>query len=77
VDQGGLARTGNTSDANEFINRKVNGNVFKVPAPKPINDYVKAQSRFKHLLKDEAALGTLQAVANKNIEYYGLNKKAE
>jgi len=50
-------------------------NTFKVPAPKPVLEYVKAQSRFKHLLKDESALKALQEVANKNLEYYGLNKK--
>ncbi|MFA6281031.1 MAG: thiamine pyrophosphate-dependent enzyme [Candidatus Omnitrophota bacterium] len=49
-------------------------NVFKVPAPKLVDDYVKAQSRFRHLLKDADGLKSLQEVANKNIEYYGLNK---
>lgn len=49
-------------------------NVYKVPAPKPVADYVKSQARFKHL-KDPAILANLQEVANKNLEYYGLNKK--
>lgn len=60
----------------EYENGKMT-NVFKVPIPKPITDYIKPQSRFKHLFKDNAALAVLQEVANKNIEYYGLNKKPE
>ncbi|MDD5195141.1 MAG: thiamine pyrophosphate-dependent enzyme [Candidatus Omnitrophica bacterium] len=60
----------------EYENGKL-ANVFKVPTPKPVSDYVKLQSRFKHLLKDPAALNSLQEVANKNLEYYGLNKKQE
>ncbi|MBU2103274.1 MAG: pyruvate ferredoxin oxidoreductase [Candidatus Omnitrophica bacterium] len=50
-------------------------NVFKVPAPKPVTDYIKGQNRFKHLLRDSSALSALQDVATKNLEYYGLNKK--
>jgi pyruvate ferredoxin oxidoreductase beta subunit len=60
----------------EYENGKL-ANVFKVPVPKPVADYVTMQSRFKHLLKDPAALSSLQEVANKNLEYYGLNKKQE
>ncbi|MDD5584247.1 MAG: thiamine pyrophosphate-dependent enzyme [Candidatus Omnitrophica bacterium] len=60
----------------EYENGKLT-NVFKVPAPKPVADYVKMQSRFKHLLKDAAALNSLQELANKNLEFYGLNKKQE
>jgi pyruvate ferredoxin oxidoreductase beta subunit len=48
---------------------------FKVPAPKPVLEYVKLQNRFKHLLKDEETLKNLQEVANKNLEYYGLIQK--
>ena len=46
--------------------------VFKVPSPKPVEEFLKPQGRFKHLLKNEAELKKVQEVANKNIEYYGL-----
>jgi pyruvate/2-oxoacid:ferredoxin oxidoreductase beta subunit len=52
-------------------------NIFKVPQPKPVLEYVKLQSRFKHLLKDEVGLKSLQAVADKNLEYYGLIQKTD
>jgi pyruvate ferredoxin oxidoreductase beta subunit len=55
----------------EYENGKL-ANVFKISAPKPVLEYVKPQSRFRHLLKDTAALNSLQDVANKNIEYYNL-----
>ncbi|MEI8350532.1 MAG: thiamine pyrophosphate-dependent enzyme [Candidatus Omnitrophota bacterium] len=60
----------------EYENGKLT-NTFKVPAPKPVAEYIKPQNRFKHLLKDQTALQDLQEVANKNLEYYGLNKKTE
>ncbi len=47
-------------------------NSTKIPSPKPVQEYLKHQGRFRHLLKNEAALGEVQEVANKNIEYYGL-----
>ena len=46
--------------------------VMKIPSAKPVQEYLKTQGRFRHLLKDEKALGEVQEVANKNIEYYGL-----
>jgi len=46
--------------------------VRKVPAPKPVEEYLKLQGRFRHLLKDKEALAKAQEVADKNIEYYGL-----
>lgn len=51
-------------------------NVFKI-APKPIIDYIKSQTRFRHILKDAQALSSLEEVARKNIEYYGLVTKKE
>lgn len=50
--------------------------VSKLPAPKPVEEYLQSQGRFKHLLKNEAELKKVQEVADKNIEYYGLNPKA-
>lgn len=46
--------------------------VFKIASPKPVQEYLKLQGRFRHLLKNEAARGEVQEVANKNIAYYGL-----
>ncbi|MCF7879063.1 MAG: pyruvate ferredoxin oxidoreductase [Candidatus Omnitrophica bacterium] len=44
----------------------------KISSPKPVSEYLKAQGRFRHLLKNEEALAGVQKVADKNIEYYGL-----
>jgi pyruvate ferredoxin oxidoreductase beta subunit len=60
----------------EYEHGKIS-NVFKISPPKPVMEYVKSQSRFRHLLKDAAALNSLQEVANKNIEYYGLTQKSD
>ena len=40
--------------------------------PKPVEEYLKAQGRFKHLLNDSAAIKEVQAVADANIAKYGL-----
>ena len=48
------------------------GKVRKVPSPKPVEEYLKLQGRFRHLLKDKEALAKVQEVADKNIKYYGL-----
>jgi len=42
-----------------------------------VSEYIKSQSRFRHLLKDSAALSALQEAANKNLEYYGLSNKSD
>ena len=46
--------------------------VFKVPQPKPVEEYLKLQGRFRHLLKNPEELKKVQAVADKNIEFYKL-----
>jgi pyruvate ferredoxin oxidoreductase beta subunit len=46
--------------------------VRKIPQPKPVEEYLKLQGRFKHLLKNPEEIKKVQAVADKNIEYYGL-----
>ena len=46
--------------------------VMKITSPKPVEEYLKTQGRFKHLLKNKEALQEVQEVANKNIDYYGL-----
>lgn len=46
--------------------------VMKITSLKPVEEYLKTQGRFRHLLKNKEALGEVQEVANKNIDYYGL-----
>ena len=55
----------------EYENGKLT-NVLKIPAPKPVAEYCRLQGRFKHLLKNEAELKKVQAVADENITRYGL-----
>lgn len=46
--------------------------VTRILSPKPVEEYLKTQGRFRHLIKNKEALGQVQQVADKNIEYYGL-----
>jgi len=46
--------------------------VFKIPKSKPVQDYLKLQGRFKHILNNKEEMDKVQQVADKNIEYYGL-----
>ncbi|HQQ06268.1 MAG TPA: pyruvate ferredoxin oxidoreductase, partial [Candidatus Omnitrophota bacterium] len=57
----------------EYENGQLTG-VRKIP-PKPVEEYLKAQGRFKHLLNNPEGIAELQAVADRNIAKYGL--KAE
>ncbi len=45
----------------------------KIASVKPVEEYLKIQGRFKHLLKDEKGLKEIQAVADYNIRKYGLS----
>lgn len=58
----------------EYENGKLS-RVFKVSSPKPVEEYLKPQKRYRHLLKDKQALDALQEVANRNIEVYGISSK--
>ncbi|MBD3245554.1 MAG: pyruvate ferredoxin oxidoreductase [Candidatus Omnitrophica bacterium] len=58
----------------EYENGKLT-NVTKIVSPKPVEEYLKTQGRFKHLLKNPEELKEVQAVADQNIEYYGLSPK--
>lgn len=40
--------------------------------PKPVEEYLKAQARFKHLLNNPAVLAQIQAIADANIARYNL-----
>jgi len=46
--------------------------VTKITSPKPVEEYLKVQGRFRHLLKNKEDLAKVQQVADNNIEYYGL-----
>jgi pyruvate ferredoxin oxidoreductase beta subunit len=49
--------------------------VRKIGTPSPVEDYLKMQSRFKHLFNKEGGaeeIAKIQAIADKNIEHYGL-----
>jgi pyruvate ferredoxin oxidoreductase beta subunit len=48
----------------------------KIPKIKPVEEYLKVQGRFKHLLKDPDAIKQVQAIADYNIEKYGLRSEA-
>jgi len=40
--------------------------------PKPVEEYLKSQGRFKHLLADPEEIRKIQAVADNNIQKYNL-----
>lgn len=44
---------------------------------KPVEEYLKAQGRFKHLLNNPEEVKKIQAIADYNIEKYGLKAKSE
>lgn len=44
----------------------------KVAMKKPVEEYLKLQGRFKHLLKNPEELKKIQAIADNNIKKYGL-----
>jgi len=61
----------------EFENGKISGR-YLLTKPKPVEDYLKPQGRFRHLFKPgaETVLKEIQEIANRNIERYGLVKIA-
>ncbi len=48
--------------------------VRKLITPKPVEEYLSKQGRFRHVLKDLEKIKNVQESANKNIEYYGLRQ---
>lgn len=48
--------------------------VKKIPSPKPVEEYLKLQRRFNHLLKNPDELAKVRGIAQANIDFYGLNK---
>ncbi len=45
--------------------------------PKPVEEYLKAQGRFKHLLNNPAAIKQIQEIADNNIKRYGLKVETQ
>jgi len=45
--------------------------------PKPVEEYLKVQGRFKHLLNNPEEIKKIQAIADYNIDKYGLKAQAE
>ena len=55
----------------EYENGKLT-NVRKLTAVKPVEDYLKFQGRFKHIMSSPELIKQIQAVADYNIAKYGL-----
>jgi len=58
----------------ELENSLLTSVVKILPKPKPVEEYLKLQTRFSHLFKEgnEAALAQVQAIADENIKKFGL-----
>ncbi|HHK74641.1 MAG TPA: pyruvate ferredoxin oxidoreductase [Rhizobiales bacterium] len=57
----------------------VDGEISKVTpirSQKPVVDYLKLQRRYAHVVKDEAALESIQAIADRNIRRFGLLERS-
>lgn len=54
----------------EYENGKLTG--VRQIQPKPVEEYLKAQGRFKHLLNNPEEVKKIQAIADANIEKYNL-----
>ncbi|HOX54110.1 MAG TPA: thiamine pyrophosphate-dependent enzyme [Candidatus Omnitrophota bacterium] len=58
----------------EYVNGELAG-VQKIK-PKPVEEYLKLQGRFKHLLKAPEQIKKIQEIADNNIKKYGLKLEA-
>jgi pyruvate/2-oxoacid:ferredoxin oxidoreductase beta subunit len=45
--------------------------------PKPVIEYLKTQGRFKHLLNNPQEIEKIQAIADNNINRYGLKNQVQ
>src|SRR3989339_98361 len=45
-------------------------NVMNVPKPKPVEEYLKLQTRFKHIIKKPEEVAKVQAIADANFKKY-------
>jgi len=59
----------------EYENAKLTG-VRKI-TPKPVEEYLKAQGRFKHLLDNPEQIKKIQEIADANIAKYGLKTEPQ
>jgi pyruvate ferredoxin oxidoreductase beta subunit len=59
----------------EYENGKLAG-VRKI-TPKPVEEYLKAQGRFKHLLNNPEQIKKIQEIADANIAKYGLKTEPQ
>ncbi len=55
----------------EYENGKLAA-VRKIAQPKPVEEYLKVQGRFKHLLNDPQLIKQIQEIADNNIQKYNL-----
>jgi len=55
----------------EYENGK-KSSVFKISEPVPVEEYLKLQNRFKHILKNKQLLSRIQEIANFNMDFFGL-----
>jgi pyruvate ferredoxin oxidoreductase beta subunit len=55
----------------EYENGKLAA-VRKIAQPKPVEEYLKAQGRFKHLLNNPEQIKQIQEIADNNIQKYNL-----
>jgi len=58
----------------EYENGRLAG-VRKI-TPRPVEEYLKAQGRFKHLLSNPEEIKKIQEIADKNIQKYGLRAES-
>ncbi len=58
----------------EYENGQLTGR--KIAVLKPVEEYLKVQGRFRHLLKNPEAIKQVQAIADANIKKYGLKAEA-
>ena len=59
----------------EYDNGQLSG-VRKLAQPKPVEEYLKVQGRFKHLLGAADEIKKIQEIADANIKKYGLKEQA-
>jgi len=45
--------------------------------PKPVEEYLKIQGRFKHIMNNPEAIKAIQAIADNNMKKYGLKAEAQ
>ena len=55
----------------EFENGKLSS-VMKITELKPVEEYLKLQKRFKHILKNKQELQKIEEIAKTNIKNFGL-----